>query len=98
MPGFQTITRPSVNNISEGSCIDNIFIKTSSIDAIPFKLSNLFTDHYPLFLSINTIKHKLDNKTIPINYSKLNKIANKLNWSSILSIHDQNNATNLLIR
>ena len=63
MPGFQTITRPSVNNINKGSCIDNIFIKTSSIDAILFKLQNLCTDHYPLFLSINKIKLNLDNNT-----------------------------------
>ena len=98
MPGFQTITKPSINNINEGSCIDNILIKTSSIDAIPFKLQNLFTDHYPLFLSINKIKQNVNNNTfISINYNKLKKIANEINWSSILSMRDPNNATNELI-
>lgn len=36
-PRSYTITRPSVHKVSEGSCIDNIFIKTSSIEAKSFK-------------------------------------------------------------
>ena len=35
-----------------GICIDNIFIKTSSINAKTFKLMTLITDHYPLFIDI----------------------------------------------
>lgn len=56
-PGFQGITRPSVNNDNVGSCIDNIFIKTTSIETKSFKLTNLFNDHFPLFLSINKINY-----------------------------------------
>lgn len=77
-PGFRTITRPSDHNTNEGSCIDNIFIKTNSMDTKPFKYCNLFNDHYPLFLSIKKIRHKNEKQNYQfINYSKLFKIAAK---------------------
>lgn len=99
IPGFQTITRPSDENCNHGSCIDNIFIKTNSIDTKSIKLATLFNDHYPLFLTINKLKYNLNKKiSKPINYNKLLKLADKTNWNSILSMHDPNLATQSLIR
>lgn len=98
-PGFQTITRPSTDDHNKGSCIDNIFIKTSSIKTKTFKLSTLFNDHYPLFISLQKInKTSVNNKTfIPVDYTKLSRLADNVNWSSILLINDPNIATNELI-
>lgn len=97
-PGFRTITRPSILNVNEGSCIDNIFIKTNFIETKSFKYENLFNDHYPLFLSFKKLRIISHTQTfIPINYNKLKKIAAKHNWNEILSIQDPNQATDLLI-
>ena len=73
-PGFTDTTRPYNITTESGTCIDNIFIKTISIDANTFKLMTLFTDHYPLFINIkkplvNTDMEK--KKTIySLNYKK----------------------------
>ena len=50
--GFTNTTRPYNITTDSGTCIDNIFIKTSSINAKTFKLMKLITDHYPLFIDI----------------------------------------------
>ena len=52
-PGFTYTTRPYNITIESGTCIDNIFIKTTTINTIIFKLMTLITDHYPLFIDIN---------------------------------------------
>lgn len=99
VPGFLTITRPSEQNCNEGTCIDNIFIKTSSLITKTFKLSVLFNDHYPLFITINKIKNNDNNKKQFkfINYIKLAKVAENVDWDSISSIQDPNTATETLI-
>lgn len=98
IPGFQSITRPSISNPMEGTCIDNMFIKLSSLNYTSIKYEYLFTDHYPLFLCIDRIENKTsDSETVFTDYKKLNKIAAKVNWSSILSIHDPNNAMDSII-
>lgn len=97
-PGFQTITRPSTNDNSMGSCIDNIFIKSKSFKDKSFKYENLFNDHYPLFLNIEKINYQKTKESYHyINYNKLNRIAVKIDWSSILSLQNPNDATDLLI-
>ena len=50
-PGFTDTTRPYNITTDSGICIDNIFIKTCSINTT-FKLMTLITDHYPLFINI----------------------------------------------
>lgn len=97
-PGFCTITRPSTNNVNTGSCIDNFFIKTNSIETKSFKYEDLFNDHYPLFLSINKINTTPATSFFtPINYYKLHKTAADQNWHEILSMQDPNEATDFLI-
>lgn len=55
IPGFQGVTRPSINN-SEESSIDNVYIKTKSLNTSSIKFTKLITDHFSLFVSINKIK------------------------------------------
>lgn len=98
IPSFQSITRPSVLNPNEGSCIDNVFIKTNFIENNAFKYANLFNDHYPLFLSIKIMSTVRDTqKFVPINYNRLNRFAASQDWYSVLSVRDPNEAINLLI-
>ena len=69
------ITRPSTDG-RKGSCIDNMFIKTKSIDTLTFKLRIPFTHHYPLFLKISKLpKHKRENINYQYNYTKLENMA-----------------------
>lgn len=97
-PGFQTITRPSMEDSSKGTCIDNMYIKTDSIRTKSIKLANLFNDHYPLLLQIDELSiSKVDNNFVSINYSKLEKVALSENWNSLLAIHDPNQATKSII-
>lgn len=95
---LESITRPSDNNIAEGTCIDNIFIKTNLIETETLKLEDLFTDHYPLFLTISK-KRQMDSKNpyYSLNYNKMKRIAAKESWISILSIQDPNLAIESLI-
>ena len=76
LPSFTKTTRPSNNYTDEGSCIDNIFIKTDSINTKAFKLMVRITDHYPLFLVLKNKKlfpKNIDTKenTYYYNYKKL---------------------------
>lgn len=94
-PGFQGVTRPSENG---GSCIDNVFIKSTSLSVKTAKLIHSLTDHYPLFISINKIKKKNSSSNCTqIDYKKLLKLAQEVNWNSILLITDPDEATNVLI-
>ena len=68
-PGFTNTTRPFNITSDSGTCIDNIFIKTSSINAKTFKLMTLITDHYPLFIDIKKSLVKTDTERKKTNYS-----------------------------
>lgn len=100
MPCFQTITRPSVNNPNEGSCIDNFYSKTKSFYTKAIKLENTFNDHYPLLLEIQKIDCKKVNKqsSNSINYIQLKKEATKIDWLSNLLIADPNEAIKKVIK
>lgn len=100
IPCFQTITRPSVNNPNEGSCIDNFYSKTKSFYTKAIKLENTFNDHYPLLLEIQKIDYKKINKQSSnvINYIQLKKEATKIDWLSILLINDPNEAIKKVIK
>ena len=96
-PGFIHTTRPN-NSGGVGSCIDNIYIRTASIDTRTFKITIPFTDHYPLFLKLNkSPKEKKVNNKYHYNYSKLQNIALTKNWNIIESMHDPDEATEFLI-
>lgn len=99
-PCFQSITRPSISNPNEGSCIDNIYKKIVSFQTKAIKLDNLFNDHYPLFLEFKKInKTKTKNENTPnINYTTLIKEAKTINWYSILSMHDPTEAIKELLQ
>jgi hypothetical protein len=96
-PGFIHTTRPN-NSGGVGSCIDNIYIKTASIDTKTYKITIPFTDHYPLFLKLNkSPKESKVNNTYHYNYYKLQNIAFTKNWNIIESMHDPDDATEFLI-
>ena len=97
LPYFNKITRPSDKNHKNGSCIDNFFVKLSSLDAKAFKYTVPLPDHYPLILNIkNKIIQTKINKTV-INYNKIQKICYNENWYEIYEYDDPNIATEALI-
>lgn len=98
IPAFQTITRPSANGTDEGSCIDNIFIKSEHFNTTAVKYANLFNDHYPLFLTLEKFAIELPGTNNHINYSNLIKAAKTIIWSEILYMQDPNKMTDKLIQ
>lgn len=92
---FSDITRP---NSLEGSCIDNMFIKSKIARTNSFTYTNAFTDHYPIFLTINLQKE--NNAKAPkavINYNKLKILVDKTDFNYIFDIQDPNTAIDALI-
>lgn len=75
VPYFHSITRPSGDG-GHDSCINNFFVKTSSIEFKPYKLEDLLTDHYPLLMTFEKAEYNVTNTkeyTTCINYTKLKK-------------------------
>lgn len=83
---FQDITRPADDKDGVGCCTDNIFIKTKRLNTNAYKVTNVFADYYPLFLSIDKTKNKINNKETEsiIDYNKTRKNANKILWTNCL--------------
>ena len=74
-PCFTDVTRPSTIGHG-GTCIDNVFIKSNTINIVSYKIANPFNDHFPLFDKCNNVKlSSNDNNRINerINYDKLKK-------------------------
>ena len=94
--GFVGVTRPSDGKCN-GSCIDNIFMKTSSLETKTFKLINSITDHYPIFVTVNKIKTISNQPKTLINYHRLRNNAQTRDWNAIKSIQDPNLATDYFI-
>ena len=101
LPGFKSTTRPFNITTSEGTCIDNIFIKATNIKAKTFKLEDPFTDHYPLFVDISKqIKEKRIEDKKPeyfYNYKKLYINAKQVDWKVSQLTQDPNTSINNLI-
>ena len=96
IPYIKTITRPSVENVFEGRCIDHIFAKLDT-EAKAFKIEGSITDHYPILLSITNLQNDLKNEyRYNINYNKLKKLCGFINWNIIYDMNDVNEATNFL--
>lgn len=97
MPCFQGVTRPAECN-QEGTCIDNFFFKTNTIAYKAIKITQTFTDHYPLFVNIDTTLMNKESNYNPnrINYKKLKNVANKINWNNFL-LEDPNVSIDLII-
>lgn len=97
IPCFNEITRPSVKGNS-GTCIDNIFIRTETLEYNAIKLTNTSTDHYPLILALKNVPSAVDHDKINhfLNYKKLNKIAKQIIWNDLI-INDVNMSTDLII-
>ena len=96
-PGFIGATRPNESG-GEGTCIDNIYIKTNSFTTESFKLLTPCTDHYLLFLKFNMKPiSKRENHYFYYNYDKLQKIALTKNWNIIKTMQDPIEATSSLI-
>lgn len=84
-PLFSTITRP--NDTCGGSCIDNVFSKSSNFKISAHKLHYDLTDHLPLFVCINSQLIKRENNTKPkviYNYHRLHSLCKTEDWSSWL--------------
>ena len=99
VPCFLGITR-SANDGCNGTCIDNIFLKSNSITPKAYKLcTNEISDHYPLIVALDNVTIKQVNNRLNnfINCKKLLNKANLTEWNSILLIHDSNEAVNMLI-
>lgn len=95
-PYFHEITRPS-DNERGGSCIDNVFIKTNSLNIEAMRLSVVFPDHYPLFIAIKEKANVEGSNDISnINYKKLKDIASEIKWNNF-QLYDPNMAIELLI-
>ena len=98
IPCFLGVTRPAKDNVG-GTCIDNIFLKSNSMNALAFKLTNPFSDHYPLIVTLIKIAIERQNnkpKNV-ISYNKLRNNARLMEWSDILSIRNPNSAIDALI-
>lgn len=99
-PGFLNTTRPYDLANDSGTCIDNIFIKDSTISTQAFKLNIPWPDHFPLFVNINKtfVNREINKKDTDhrINYNKLTKAAKDFNWFQY-QIDDPNEAINKLI-
>ena len=103
-PLFNKVTRPCNFDKGPGSCIDNMFFKTSKnntkiIDHKSIIIQQKFPDHYPILSTFNV---KTITKPIEKCYTYLNKKilidnCSKTNWNSILKMHDPELATNELI-
>ena len=100
-PGFTDTTRPYNITTESGTCIDNIFIKTTTINTSTFKLLTLITDHYPLFIDIKKPLFNIDTEkkksNYSLNYKKLAIIASQTYWTEYKQIDDPNEAINLVI-
>ena len=99
VPCILAITRPA-NDGCNGTCIDNIFLKSNSITPKAYKLcTNEISDHYPLIVALDNVTVKQINNRLNnfINYKKLLNEANLTEWNTILSINDPNRAVNMLI-
>lgn len=95
IPFFSDVTRP--NNL-EGSCIDNIFVKSNLIKIKSYTYTNVFTDHYPIFISIDWQGEKKSSiLKAAIDYKKLTKLGQKVDLTHVLDIQDPNHAINTLI-
>lgn len=96
-PCFSGITRPKNNK--KGSCIDNVFIKSKTIQPVSYKLTIPFTDHYPLLVTLDkaTVSTTSIQTFKPINNKKLTQIAHETNWNEILTVQDPDLAVEKLI-
>lgn len=98
LPRFHKVTRPNTTNINKGTCVDNIFAK-SNLDLDSYKILQFFTDHLPLFITIDTGKKSSSEakETKFVSFNKLKYLASQLNWELVKETHDPNVACNVLI-
>ena len=96
---FQGITRPTNDNPSKETCIDNVFIKKESLNFNAYKVANRFTDHFPVLVTIDFLLTKIQNifEQNKINSKTLNKFVGKIIWKNVLNADDPNKATDSFI-
>ena len=99
IPYINEITMPSKRKPQEGTCIDNIFVKSNNLEIKSFKYLSAMPDHYPLLVTID-LSNKLKNRSdqyMKVSHKKMLKLCNEENWYSILEIDDLNKALDTLI-
>lgn len=94
VPLFKTVTRP---NEYGGTCIDNIFVRTT-LDITPLKYSQILPDHYPILCSFN-IENQIKKEKFytKLKYHKLLHLCNKNNWDKYNTIADPDAAIDALV-
>ena len=103
IPLISSVTRPNMRMraVSGGSCIDNIFFKSSQINFQAFKLNTPFTDHFSLISSINGITGPYVVESSKYNryigYKILEENVRKCDWNFIFEITDPNLAFDSIV-
>lgn len=98
-PYITGITRPNISDLTQGSCIDNFFIKSSSLNFISSKLLCPFNDHLNIFLKcdFDSIEKKENSKPTKINFNKISDKLKSKNWSELYKIQDPELASRFFI-
>lgn len=102
LPLFRKITRPNLNDnrTKDGSCIDNIFLKTESRVAIDsYKIMCPFTDHFPLFSTVefSVEQSKITEPEFRINFKKFSKFCSTFDWTQFQTVPDPNVAMSMVV-
>lgn len=102
IPLFNQITRPnlSANRVQDGTCIDNMFLKSSKTNTQSYTIKTLITDHYPLFATLDfnrNIEIEPKRKSY-LSYKRVKILAERECWSDVLSLQEPEFAMNLLIK
>lgn len=100
LPLYHKVTRPNATNKNKGTCVDNVFAK-STYNYNSYKIMKFFTDHLPLIVTIDIIQNKTDKNNIHkkfIDFKKLHSLAAKQNWQIVLTHTEPDHACNVLIK
>ncbi|XP_074102043.1 uncharacterized protein LOC141529430 [Cotesia typhae] len=88
IPYCNGITRP---NAFGGSCIDNCYVKSNISQIKSFTYTNVFTDHYPIFIRFGSRPNdKSTQKNTFLDYNRLSHLSKSYDWSIFQNIHDPN--------
>lgn len=91
-PYFKNYTRSEIGQ--KNTCIDNAYIKTK-INIESFRLNYRLSDHYCLFLRLNSEQQfeKYKSNTNRVNNKLLIQLSNKFDWSYVYTFKDMDQAT-----
>ena len=103
LPMFKEVTRTD-----SGTCLDHIFLRKKA-KIIPFVFTSFvinfdLTDHFPVMFNaerknqiINHQNETKNNSIKRINFERLNRLADEVDWDNTLNIEGTQNATEYLV-